>query len=150
PVTPSKSILYDTIRSILSVDVTLSNLPGSPTEAFGRPALMALLDNLRPLIILDGFDEISDHAVRESIVEELRLMLPALTSAKVILTCRSGEFNYNIDRADVFEIAALNDAQVETFAHKWLTQSADAEKFLADVRRSPFADTAIKPLSLAH
>lgn len=111
--------------------------------------LAAALDELKLLVILEGFDEIQTSELKESILRELRTLTSKLEKTKLVITCRTGEFNYSLHRCDVFEISPLSSQQIATFAEKWIGHE-NAMRFLEDMRRSPFWDTAIKPLSLAH
>lgn len=108
------------------------------------------IDALKPIIILDGFDELPDQNSREHLLEEFRSLTNQFRYAKFILTCRSGEFNYSITNTFVFEIAPLSDSKIKLLCSHWLADETRAEKFYLAVKNSPFADTAIKPLLLAH
>jgi len=145
-----KQVLFNELSEIISIKFKLKNQKDSSNQSLSNFALLSFINELKPLVILDGFDEIASNELQKVIVEELRLLSRSLTTAKVVLTCRSGEFNYSIDGAEVFEIAPLNENQIASFANKWIENVSDAKKFLNDVRNSPFSDTAIKPLSLAH
>jgi predicted NACHT family NTPase len=107
------------------------------------------LNNVRALVILDGFDEITFKAKRDLVVEELRRLARQLTQAAFIMTTRSGEFNSHIEKVCFVEIKPFSHGQIATFAERWLGP-ADAAKFLFQLRLSPFSDTAIRPLTLAH
>jgi hypothetical protein len=72
-----------------------------------------------------------------------------LEKARMILTARTGEFTYHIEKMIAYEIAPLSKGQIAKFATAWLG-AGEAATFLAQVEHSPFADTAIKPLTLAH
>ena len=67
----------------------------------------------------------------------------------MILTARTGEFTYHIEKMTAYEIAPLSKEQIAKFATAWLP-TAEGATFLSQVEHSPFADTAIKPLTLAH
>ncbi len=77
-------------------------------------------------------------------------MANKLINSKLVLSCRTGEFNYELDNSRTYEIAPLTNTQIELFVNKWLNDKVKAQDFLLKVKKSPFADTAIKPLSLAH
>ena len=110
----------------------------------------AILDQLQPLIVFDGFDELSTETQKSNFLSQFRALSLKLKCAKMILTCRSGEFKYSVERASIFEIASLSTNQIKKFAVNWLESKVKANKFLKDIDNSPFSDTAIKPLSLAH
>ena len=107
------------------------------------------LNASRALLILDGFDEVTLKARRDLTIEEIRRLAPQLSTASFVLTGRSGEFNYHVEKVQTFEIKALNDAQIRLFAERWLG-CIDASIFINQLKRSPFWDTAIRPLTLVH
>lgn len=119
-------------------------------EDLSTDVFCTLLDKMDALIILEGFDEIPSQLHKSVALEEIRLLCANLESSKVVITCRSGEFNYSVDNATVFEIAPLTPQQILTFANRWIRDPTKVDGFLDSIRRSPFADTSIKPLSLAH
>ncbi len=112
-------------------------------------AVVTVLENFQPLILLDGLDEVSHKLRRDSIVKGIRRLAMQLEKARIILTARTGEFTYHIEKMIAYEIAALSRDQIAKFAIAWLGAS-EAANFLSQVKDSPFADTAIKPLTLAH
>jgi len=107
------------------------------------------LNGARALVILDGFDEITLKAKRDLFVEELRRVAPQLTEAAFVLTARSGEFSVHIENTKLFEIKPLNEAQIEAFVSSWLGPEHGL-LFMRQLSGSPFRDTAIRPLTLAH
>jgi predicted NACHT family NTPase len=119
------------------------------TEAIEK-VLFDLLDTLGLVLILDGFDEIPYHDARETSLAEIRSLALNLKKSRMIVTCRAGEFNYTIDNVKPFQVAPLDFSKIDIFAHKWLGNSASAKDFLDTVRDSPFGDTTIRPLTLAH
>lgn len=108
------------------------------------------LDKLEPVIFLDGFDEIAHKTHRQVVLQEIQELGGSLKSACVILTSRTGDFNYAIEGFAPLEIKALNDSQIRDFAQKWLSNGRDYDNFLNQLRKSPYLDTAIRPLTLAH
>ena len=112
-------------------------------------AVLEVIETTRPLILLDGLDEITHKKKRDAVIEELRRLAPRVENARFILTSRTGEFNYHLERMHTFEIAPLTTEQIATFASGWLGEKASKE-FLSQIKNSPFWDTAIKPLTLAH
>jgi hypothetical protein len=107
------------------------------------------VDSLAVLLVLDGFDEISSATARDSIIEGIRQLVNHLEASRIMLTSRTGEFNYHIEKMSHFEIHPLTEAQITTFASRWLGASS-GEKLVSRLRLSPFADTAIRPLTIAH
>lgn len=112
--------------------------------------LVDLLDALDCILILDGYDELPSQAARDVALAELRRLALELNQSRVVLTCRTGEFNYNIDNMEQFQLAPLSESQIEVFAARFLGNQAAAQEFLKAIDNTPYRDTAIKPLSLAH
>jgi hypothetical protein len=149
-----QDLLIEHIQSILDIPLSFpTELEAEGTSEARRSlrerAVVQILETLQPLVLLDGLDEISHKARRDSIIAGLRRLAIQLEKSRIILTARTGEFTYHIEKMTSYEIAPLSEHQIEQFARGWLG-SNDAQAFLAQVRDSPFADAAIKPLTLAH
>lgn len=146
--------IFDHICDILPVEFSIiqnkDSRYSSEIEAIKEETVWSLLNHLCPILILDGFDELKDQNVKSVVLAELRKLTKKLNGPKIVLSCRTGEFSYELDYTNTYEIAALNDKQIELFVNKWLKDPSKANDFLAKVKNSPFADTSIKPLSLAH
>jgi len=112
--------------------------------------LAAFLDSFGCLVILDGFDEIALPSARLSVLAEYRIFAKVFHKSRLVLTCRTGDFKYQIDECRKYEIAPLDDMQIQKFALRWLGDPVAATRFIDAVRLTPFHDTAIRPLSLAH
>ncbi|MDX8347360.1 NACHT domain-containing protein [Cognatiyoonia sp. IB215446] len=115
-----------------------------------REAFAEFLRPLRPIIFLDGLDEVGNLRARDAIVDEIRWLSKNVPEAKVIVTCRTGELEYPFPDFLEFEIAPLTWQQVTDFSRKWIDDESKSLSFIADIENSPFYDTAMKPLSLAH
>jgi predicted NACHT family NTPase len=115
-----------------------------------KESIISFLNEIGPIIILDGFDELKDSNAKTIVLSELRILAEKLTTSKLVVSCRTGEFNYELNHTRTFEIAPLTQKQIELFVNKWLNDKIKALDFLLKVKNSPFADTSIKPLSLAH
>ena len=111
---------------------------------------LSVLDSLKPLIILDGFDELPSHEDKQVALNQIRVLSQKFKFCKMIITCRTGEFNYHVDGVKTFEIAPLSRQQITVFVQRWLGDEDKSRRFIDQVYSSPFSDTAIKPLSLAH
>ncbi len=127
-----------------------SNIFTAGTKDVIEESIYSFLNQIRPIIVLDGFDELKDFQAKEIVIKELRKLVQKLTDAKIVLSCRTGEFNYELEHSETYEIAPLTNTQIELFVNKWLSDRDKANDFLYKVKRSPFADTSIKPLNLAH
>lgn len=149
-----RDLLIERIQSVLDIRLSL------PVEMAGKEdielrrtlrerTVIQALEILRPVILLDGLDEIAQKLRRDGIIEGVRQLALQLENTRIILTGRTGEFSYHVDKMTIYEIAPLSENQVQQFALSWLGKE-ESPAFLLQVRQSPFADTAIKPLTLAH
>jgi hypothetical protein len=112
--------------------------------------LYPLLTNLKPLIILDGFDELSTPKLKEKVLEEFKEISLTLNSGRVVFTSRSSDYNYSIENTAVLEVSPLNEAQIHEFVKKWLSEEQKVADFIRNLYDSPFADASIRPLTLSH
>lgn len=112
--------------------------------------VISVLNELQVLIVLDGFDELVTDELRESVIADIRKMAEKLFLTKLVLTSRTGDFVYIINKTRQFEICPLSEMQIQSFALKWLGNVEDSSSFLSQIKASPFADTSIRPLTLAH
>lgn len=146
--------ITERICKILGIEVKVDSRNKSDDEAEKLWALRQMLYNIveeiKPIIILDGLDEISSHINRDIIAKEINDIGLNLKNSRIILTTRSGEFYYNLEAFDSYEIASLEEEQIEEFAQKWFNDKELKDSFLNQLRKSPYFDTAIRPLTLAH
>ncbi|MDF7809525.1 NACHT domain-containing protein [Pontiellaceae bacterium B12219] len=149
------SVILSRIWDIFNLSLKLTNHRKTGDSNVAEPILeedilLGFLEELSPLIIIDGFDELTSHKKREVAINEIRTITRQLRKARVILTSRTGEFPYKIDNAKTFEISPLSQCQIEEFANKWLEDKNESDNFCAKIAESPYADTTIRPLTLAH
>lgn len=137
------------IRSVTS-NRLMESLSASQMKSIKQKLVVSFLDQLQVLLILDGFDEIVLLSDREQVIEEIRALVSHLDNSALIVTSRTGDFVYSIDNSKEYELCALNEKQILIFATKWLGSAEQVSDFMAQVNESPFADTAIRPLTLAH
>ena len=107
-----------------------------------------VLDDFKVLLILDGFDEVRKE-LRGQILHEIQQLAYRLNHSKIILTSRIGDFNQRIQNTSEFELCSLDNNQIKSFANKWLTPE-HANDFLNQLIDSPFYDTSVRPLTIAH
>jgi len=112
-------------------------------------AVLDFIDSLRCVLVLDGWDEIPLKTHREAVLQECRTLASSLQQSALLLTSRTGEFGYHIENTAQFELGALTTAQVASFACRWLGED-EGGRFLSELQKSPFADTALRPLTIAH
>ena len=109
-----------------------------------------IIDSLNVILILDGLDELSNSNFVTSTVQDVRQLCLSLQNSKIILTSRTGEYYSAIDNATTVEIAPLSENQITEFVEKWMINGQKSQEFLLQLRNSPFWDTAIRPINLAH
>lgn len=145
------TILVEEIYKILGLKIEfLESLLDEERSALREKLVISILEELRVLLILDGFDELMDTRVREKAITDIRTLAEHLEYSKMIVTSRTGDFVYSINNAAPYEICPLTEVQIATFAQKWLNDNHQAKDFLRRIYESPFADTTIRPLTLAH
>jgi predicted NACHT family NTPase len=150
--------LLDHIWAVLGLRLPTEHEPPDPKAAIEQAQIHALkkrlvpivLDELKALLILDGFDELASTDLRDTTLALVRDLAVGLGGAALIITCRTGDFVFNIENAETFELSPLTKNQVKVFATRWLPQQTAATDFLHQVNQSPFADSTMRPLTLAH
>lgn len=121
------------------------------TEARGNLRLRVAsqcLDNLAARLLIDGLDELHPRA-KDRVVREIRQLLLNSVNFHLVITCRTGDFTYSFDNADVVVLEPLSDDQIRLFARKWLDAKA-ADDLLKQVRTTPYGGSEVLPLTLAH
>jgi hypothetical protein len=146
---PVIDYIYKTLGLRVDFDVMAKN---DQEEMYWQKQklIISTLNELGVLLVLDGFDEVVGNDLRNSVMVDIRILTEKLLNSKLILTSRTGDFNYVVNGTRQFEICPLSPDQIELFASRWLNNTENAEKFLYQVMASPFADTSIRPLTLAH
>lgn len=145
------TVLVDQIFSILGLKLEVPPAPiVTDVRGLKQKLAVSVLDELRVLLMIDGFDEFTDMDYRVEIIEELSHIALHLNKSTMIVTSRTGDFVYDIKNTVQYEICPLSKQQISTFAERWLADKSKASDFLSRVYSSPFADTAIRPLTLAH
>jgi len=147
----SDNTLIDTLCSILNIQVQSSEKnKEDDLEVIKFNFLINLLEKISPLIVLDGFDEISTHILKRDVLDNFSKLTNQLEKARILFTSRTADYYYSIGNTSEFEICPLTQDQIKQFAIKWLSNDDKAKDFLFALRKSPFQDTAIRPLNLAH
>lgn len=108
------------------------------------------IDDLNFLILIDGFDELQNNSLKKLLIDEINDIAISLDNAKFILTSRTGDFHYSFRNTKIYEICALSEPQIEEFINKWMQNNRKAKVLLKQIGNSPYADAAMRPLTLAH
>lgn len=141
----SKS-LFDLILKSLGI-VIKTELENS--EELLQQIACELLERLGPVIIFDGYDEVNAD-LKVKIDSGVKTLALSLNNAVLYLTSRSNDYDLQIENADIFELKELTVEQIRLFANKWIEDEDFTDEFLKQLNKSPLADTAIRPLTLAH
>lgn len=144
----SDNPITDFLAKIIPVRSTREEALNIGANSVTKTAFLTLIDKMNLFLVLDGFDEISDEKLKLNVLNEIRFYCSNLQFSKVAVTCRTGEFSYDINRTSMFEIAPLDDEQIKQFAFKML--DSKAEDFITAVMESPYHDTTVRPLILAQ
>ncbi len=132
----------------LHIDYKSNDISPLTKKEYEFGLLMTILNNVEATVFIDGLDEAPQVAL-VSILQDLERMLLRSTEAKIIITCRSANFRYNLNKAIILELTPLTDDQIQQFASKWLGEER-GKMFLNEIRKSPYAGTEVRPLTLAH
>lgn len=108
--------------------------------------LLATLDASGALIFLDGLDEVP-RTMRVATEEAITYLAEHLDHARIVVSCRSGDYNRQLRQFDALELAPLEADQVVKIAKRWTT---DPDAFLALLAKQPFADLSSRPLFLCQ
>jgi len=109
-------------------------------------AIVDLLDHMRAVLVLDALDELLP-TLRRGVEHEISWLARNAEHAKLIATCRTGDYTTLIEGLDVVELCPLSDADVAAFAQRWLVQPGE---FLQDLSVLPIHDLRERPLFLAQ
>jgi predicted NACHT family NTPase len=139
--------LYNELGLILD---NVENADRFDLSGFKRIVLFTFLNELRPLIIFDGLDEISNKEMKDKLLMELEDISLQLTACKFVLTSRSGDYDFYIPNTKPYEISPLSDDQILEFSTQWLQNDLKAKELYKQLKSSPYYDTTIRPLTLAH
>jgi predicted NACHT family NTPase len=118
-------------------------------QALARTTAVEILSRMRFRVFLDGLDEMP-AASRALMLHDLRELMARMSGSSLFITCRSGDYEVDLDQTKVFELRPLTEGQIDEFAKKWLQDRRRADTFLRKLKDSPYADTAVRPLALAH
>lgn len=143
--------LFDTIQNILGLNFEFgSNVPSYQAFEFKTRIIIETLEELGVLLIIDGFDELANQEYKRAILSEYSQLSLALVKCKLIITSRTADFRYTIENNNCYEICPLSDSQIIEFTSKWIPDPLKAAALQNQIFHSPFYDTTMRPLTLAH
>lgn len=106
----------------------------------------AVLDASSALLLLDGLDELEADK-RITIEREIATVAKRMSTARVLVTCRSGDFSRTLEGFSVLELAPLTRAEIRALSESWIK---DPQPFLDALDRLPYSDASSKPLFLSY
>jgi hypothetical protein len=98
------------------------------------------------LLLLDGLDEIQPE-LRQRTENSVVHLARKCEGARLILSCRSGDYNRSIAGFDSVEICPLDSGQIRQIVDRWSSRPDD---FMSALARLPFGDLANRPLFLCE
>jgi DNA polymerase III delta prime subunit len=116
-------------------------------------SLCTFLDEMRILLLLDGYDELNPD-LKPAVLNDIDILGLRLVSSRVIMTSRSADFVRKPEEFLLFEIQGLSDEQIESFVKLWFGSTTHrkrtASQFLEILAATPYKDLATRPLTLAN
>jgi len=153
---PSKYILLEVILNKLGFYIDSISANDNKFNSIFEHIFKDFIERLDILLILDGFDEISNTEIKKEIISNLRIISQSITNTKFILTSRSADYEVHIENSSEFELCPLTQEQVKLFINNWIINEDDsntkkiAKILFEKLKESPYWDTTIRPLTLAH
>lgn len=108
--------------------------------------IVNILDSSAPVLLLDGLDEVEQSA-KEDFETELSHLALAVTNCKIILTCRSGDYQSQIQGFSITEVCPLQPKDIREISERGLSNS---DEFLLTLGKVPYYELANRPLFLRH
>ncbi len=146
----SKNILFNAIIEILNIKFETQKLDEKQIESFKEAVVIDFLNENNILLLIDGFDELVFLTRRQVVIKEFEKLTQRVEQSKIVLTSRTSDFRLSSENLAIYEICPLSDEQVSIFAEKWLEDLDDSTDFITKIKKSPFYDTTIRPLTIAH
>ena len=108
-----------------------------------------LIDINFSMLILEGVDEAPNIYILD-IINNLDFMFKHIKKVKVIVTSRVGILKQNFHKANLYEIAPLDDHQIGKYVEKWFNSETKSTALLNHINKMPYKDAMIKPLTLSY
>lgn len=146
-----ENLIFNRLFQILGFDLHDSNgITNDYAYSFIKECVLKIADELKLLIILDGFDEIPSTKQKELVIKELTDLSLNIYTSRIIITSRTSDFEYNIENMLDYEISPLSNNQIKEFTYKYIDNRENSKDLYQKILSSPFSDTAMRPLTLAH
>lgn len=146
-------LIIEYLFNLFRLRINIDDLKEKPNQEYinrlKESIVLEIIEKNKILLIIDGFDELVYGTHRDTVINEITDLANYLESSRLILTSRTADYEYSLENISVFEISPLNNGQILDFAEKWLGNE-EAKKFLNEVKNSPYQDTSIRPITIAH
>lgn len=144
--------LVGEIASIIDVDVKkLSGEDWDKSNEVGEKAslfdfVVDYLNQTRAIVFIDGLDEAGPGS-KHNLELQISSLAMILSGAKIIVSCRSGDYNRHIEGFNVIEISPLKEQFVKKISNKWLGIRKSRE-FFKEINEHPLFQLTDRPLFL--
>jgi hypothetical protein len=144
----TKQPLVPFLLAELGVSVWSNEKSEAEVTKWGVRTLISILERIDGILLLDGLDEV-DPSCRLEVEDDIAGLIGKSKRLRVIVTCRTAEYQLAIQRLQPYTIRPLSPSQVAIFARRWLGEER-APAFVQAVEDAPYAGTEVVPLTLAH
>jgi len=103
-------------------------------------------DTTGAVLLVDGLDEYP-WAHREELEKQLSELSHLLQRAKIIVSCRTGDYISSIGGFSLVEILPLSQRDIHAIASRWL---ANSDEFLRELSNRSYQELADRPLFLVN
>ncbi len=140
------------------ISVKYENLPLKPGKKkrkhiakneIYKLAVHEIIDSLKIILILDGFDEISSKELKENIREEIENLCLNLNEGLLITTSRTADFPYSIQNSLKYELSELSRSQVSSYIKKVVSKKEELEHLEKAIFDRKLLGAELRPLTLA-
>lgn len=109
-------------------------------------ALVGYLNSEKPLILLDGLDEVNP-AFRSKVDKNIYDLSFHADGFKLIVSCRSGDITRQLGHFFTLEVNPLTKSEIRMIAAKWLD---DCDEFISKAEETTYYDMLNRPLFLVQ
>lgn len=118
-------------------------------ENFAGEILIRIVEENNCFLILDGFDEIPDLHELNSFLINMNLLSAKIKRGRLLLTSRTGIISSFLENSRTYEIAPMNEPQVELFIQRWFNDKNLSDKLYKEITTGQYRNLINRPLNLA-
>lgn len=143
--------LYDVLLSVFGISLNSEyRICAFFIEKLKKRLIHELLNELKLLVIFDGYDEIVSTYIKKYVINDFMNLCLSVDASRLILTSRVADFCFNIENAEKCQLCPLTTKQINSFIRKWFKGSKKYRELIRQINDSPYYDVAMRPLTLAH